>query len=387
MKSNATIDALLKRAVEAGDVAGVAATAANADGISYEGAAGLRQKGGDVAMSPDTVVWIASMTKAVTGAAAMQLVERGKLALDQPAGEVVPELKKTQVLEGFDAAGKPRLRPPKRPITLRNLLTHSSGFAYTIWNADALRWEQATGAPNILAGTNASIDVPLVCDPDSAWNYGPGIDWAGRMVEKASGQRLAAFMKENLFDPLGMSSTAFDITPAMRQRLSGFHARTPDGGLVVYPFEVPQGAELQAGGHAIYSTAQDYLKFARMVMNGGKLGGTQVLKPETVATMSRNQMGPLEVTKLVTVAPPFSYDVDFYPGIPCQWGLTFLINTKETPEGRSAGSLSWAGLSNCYYWIDPVKKVCGVLMSQSLPFFDAKVMKLFRAFESAVYKA
>jgi CubicO group peptidase (beta-lactamase class C family) len=386
MKPNATIDALLQNAVKAGDVAGVSATVASTAGVLYEGAAGSREVGQDRPMKPDTIVWIASMTKAITGAAAMQLVERGKLALDKPAAEVVPELGRTQVLEGFSADGQPQLRKPKRPITLRNLLTHSSGFSYTIWDENAVRYEQVTNAPNILAGTRASIDVPLMHDPDAQWSYGPGIDWAGRMVEEASGQRLGAYMKANLFEPLGMSSTAFDLSPAQRERVSSVHARLPDGGLAVMPFALPPDAELQAGGHALYSTAQDYLKFTQMILHGGRLGGAQVLKPETVQAMGKNQMGDLRVRFLKTAAPGFSYDCEFYPGIPCTWGLSFLINTQDTPEGRSAGSLSWAGLSNCYYWIDPVKKLTGVLMSQSLPFFDAKVLKLFRAFETAVNK-
>ena len=380
------LDASLARATTAGDVPGVVACVADSSGVIYQGASGVRSLGQPAAMTVDTVTWYASMSKAVTAAAAMQLVERGRLSLDEPAGKVCPHLAKPQVLEGFDAQGKPRLRPARGTVTLRNLLTHSSGLSYEIWNADMARELEGRGAGIILSGTQATLDRPLLWDPDTRWDYGPGIDWAGRMVEEVSGERLGDFMRKNLFEPLSMNGTGFRIRPEQRSRLAGVHARLPDGTLVPYPFEIDQNATLDMGGHALYGPLLDYLRFTRMILGGGVLDGVRVLEASTVAAMSQNQMGPLDVTPL-PAAPPFSNAVDFYPGNPCKWGLSFMINTKQTPQGRSAGSLSWAGLANSYYWIDPVKQITGVLSTQILPFYDAKVVALFNEMETAVYQS
>lgn len=386
MDPRKSLDTLLSRAVGRGDVPGVIAVAGTAEGVTYEGAAGKRALNGPAEMAIDTVTWLASMTKALTAAAAMQLVERGKLSLDRPAADVLPELGEVQVLEGFDASGEPKLRPPKGTVTLRNLLTHSAGFAYEIWNGNVGRWLESRRIPGIITGARATFERPLVGDPDRSWNYGPGIDYAGRMVEEASGERLGEYARKNLFEPLGMLSTAFRITSSQRTRLAGMHARLPDGGLAPYPFEIPQDAECDMGGHAAYGTAPDYLRFLRMILNGGALDGVRVLEAETVAAMSKNQMGALDVRALGTAMPPFSNDVEFYPGIPCKWGLSFMINTARTSEGRSAGSLSWAGLCNSYYWADPTRKIAGLLITQILPFFDARAVELFREFETTVYR-
>lgn len=386
MSLHTQLDAHLSRAADAGDVPGVIFCAADDKGVIYEGAAGSRTLGQPEVMMVDTITWFASMTKAVTAAAAMQLVERGKLSLDAPAGKVCPHLAKLQVLEGFDASGRPRLRPAKGTVTLRNLLTHTSGFSYEIWNADAARELESRGAGNVLSGTQITLDRPLLHDPDTRWDYSPGIDWAGRMVEEASGQRLGDFMRDNLFKPLGMEHTTFRLTPKHRQNMAGMHARLPDGTLVPYPFELDQNAPLDMGGHALLGPVPDYLRFTRMILGGGTLDGVRVLEAATVATMSKNQMGPLEVTPM-PAAPPYSNAVDWWPGVPCKWGLSFLINTKPTPQGRSAGSLSWAGLANSYYWIDPVKKITGVLATQILPFYDAKVVQLFGDLETTVYRS
>ena len=380
MANVAAIETLLRTAAEAGDVPGVAAAAILPDGTIFQGGYGKADLATSASMTADTVVWIASMTKAVTGACAMQLVEQGKLSLDAPIKTVLPELAKTQVLEGFDAAGNPKLRPPKRDITLRHLLTHTSGFVYDIWNADIGRYMEKTGIPGIVSCQNKALTTPLTFDPGDRWDYGIGIDWAGKAVEAVSGQTLGQYMRQNLFDPLGMADTGFKIGDAGRHRLARIHARTPDG-LVSTSTEVPQDPEFEMGGGGLYSTVGDYLKFARMIL----ANGANVLKPETVALMSRNAMGNVKCRPLKTAAPNASNDVDFIDGM--QWGLTFLINPEPMPTGRSAGSLAWAGLANTYYWIDPVRKIAGVYATQILPFFDAKSVALFQAFETAVYRA
>ncbi len=385
MTSRPDIDALLRRATESGDVPGVVAMAATADGPAYEGVFGTRALPAGPAMTADSVFWIASMTKAITSTAAMLLVERGKLALDSPIAEVLPALASPQVLEGFDAAGKPRLRPARRPITLRHLMTHTAGFGYDIWNADLLRYEEQKGIPGIISCENLALTMPLTFDPGEKWEYGINIDWIGKAVEAVSGRPLGAFFEENLFEPLGMKDTAFKLAAGHRTRLVGMHAREADGSLQPMPFEIPQEPEFQMGGGGLYGTAGDYLAFERLFLDGGRANGRQVLKPETVQAMSQNQMGALGVRLLRTAIPPYSNDAEFFPGMVKKWGLGFMINTERVPGGRSAGSLAWAGLGNTYFWIDPAKRIAGVIMTQIVPFADAKVLDLFGKFERAVY--
>ena len=383
MADTQAISDLLKRATDAGDVPGVVVAAGTADGPIFVGGSGVRDVTSGTPMTPDTVVWIASMTKAVTGACAMQLVEQGRLSLDEPIATVLPELARMQVLEGFAPDGAPRLRPAQRPITLRHLLTHTSGCVYDSWNPEMARYLAATGTPSILSCTNASLSVPLLFEPGDRWDYGTGIDWAGKAVEAVSGQRLGQYMQQNLLQPLGMTDTAFRIGPAQRQRLAKVHNRVPEG-FVATDLELPQDPEFEMGGGGLYSTASDYLRFTRMILNGGTLDGTRVLARETVAAMSANAIGDLVCRPLKTVAPPVSNDVDFIAGM--KWGLSFLINPEPLPTGRSAGSLAWAGLANSYFWIDPVRRVSGVYATQLLPFFDAMAVRLFQDFEAAVYR-
>ncbi len=383
MANTQAISELLRRATEAGDVPGVTVAAVTADGAFFADGAGVRDVRTGTPMTADTVVWIASMTKAVTGACAMQLVEQGRLSLDGPIAAVLPELENVQVLEGFAPDGSPRLRPARRPITLRHLLTHSSGFVYQIWNSAMTRYLEATGTPSITTCTNASLKLPLLFDPGDGWDYGIGIDWAGKAVEAASGARLGAYMKQQLLEPLGMNDTGFRIGPVQRQRLAKVHVRTA-AGFESTDQELPQKPEFEMGGGGLYSTVGDYLRFACMIMRGGTLEGRRVLAPETVATMSAHAMGDLRCRPLKTASPASSNDVDFIDGM--QWGLSFLINPQPLPTGRSAGSLAWAGLANSYYWIDPVKQVAGVYATQLLPFFDDKAVRLFQEFETAVYR-
>lgn len=380
------IDPLLRQAVEQGAVPGVVAMATDRNDTIYAGAFGERIKGSGPAMTADTVVWIASMTKAITGLAAMQLVERGLLDLNGPASRVLPELGKVQVLQGFDTAGEPVLRAPTRPITLRHLLTHTAGFGYEIWNDEIGRYQEKTGTPGITTCENAALKTPLLFEPGERWNYGINIDFAGKMVEAVSGQTLGQYLKQNVFDPLGMADTAFKIRPDMRERLAKIHERKDDGTLAPVDIEIPQEPEFEMGGGGLYGTVGDYLKFVRMMLNQGRVGARQVLKPETVAAMSKNQMGDCRVTLLKTEMAGLSNDAEFFPGMEKTWGLSFMINTQPAPTGRSAGSLAWAGLANTYYWIDQAKGVGGVYATQILPFADIKSLPLFLDFETAVYR-
>jgi len=381
------VDSLLRDAADRGAVPGVIAMTTDKGGITYAGAFGKRVLGESAPMTADTVVWIASMTKALTGAAAMQLVERGKLSLDAPASSVLPRLGEAGVLEGFDAEGKPRLRAPKRPITLRHLLTHTAGFAYEFFNADIGRYQSATETPGVISCANAALTTPLVFDPGERWEYGICIDWAGKMVEAVTGKKLGAALRDGLFGPLGMHDTAFFITPAMRSRLAKIHQRGDDDALVPQmELELPQEPEFEMGGGGLYGTVGDYLKFVRMVLNRGRAdGGAQVLRPETVELMSCNAMGNVRVTMLKSVAPQFSNDAELFPGIEKSWGLSFQINEADAPTGLPKGSLMWAGMANSYDWIDPKNGIGGAYATQVLPFADKHALPLFLDFQRAVY--
>ncbi|MGQ9549885.1 MAG: serine hydrolase domain-containing protein [Roseiflexus sp.] len=387
MELKERVDGLLGTAVERGDVPGVVAVVVNREGVVYEGAFGKRNLTTGEPMTPDTVCWIASMTKAITGACAMQLVEQGKLDLDVPAEQWVPMLKEAQVLEGWDDEGKPKLRPPLRPITLRRLLTHTAGFSYEFWSADILRYQQVMGVPNIASGKIAALKTPLLFDPGERWEYGIGIDFAGLAVEAVSGKKLSAYMQDHLLGPLGMHDTAFQIRPDMRARLATIHARGEDGTLVPITFELPQDTEFDLGGGGLYGTAGDYARFVRMVLNRGELDGVRVLGAETVDLMCQNAIGNLRVTPMKTVMPQFSNDAEFFPGLPKGWGLTWQVNLEPASTGRSADSLQWAGLANSYFWIDPARGIGGVYITQITPFADVKSLPLFEAFETEVYRA
>lgn len=382
------LDPLLSQSIEAGEVPGIAALVVDRHGIVYENAFGLRTLGEPTPMSTDTVGWIASMTKAITGAAVMQAVERGLLDLDAPAGGVAPEIDTIGVLEGFEANGTPRFRPPKRPVTLRDLMTHTAGFSYERWSDEVWRCHQALGIPANSTCKLAMLRSPLMFDPGSRWEYGIGIDWAGRMLEIASGRKLGDWMRDEIFAPLGMRDSAFRITPGMRARLAKMHQRDAAGAIAPLPdFEIPQEPEFEMGGGGLYSTAADYARFLRMILNRGELDGARVLRAETVAQMAADQIPGLEVQPLRTQVPALSEDAEFFPGLSKGWGLSFMINRADAPTGRPAGSLAWAGLSNCYYWIDPLNGIAGVFVSQLLPFADRLVLPRFLAFESAVYRA
>lgn len=385
MQSKAQIDETLRKTSDAKEIPGVVAIAASGNDVLYQGAFGKRDLSKPDAMTVDSVFWIASMTKAVTSAGAMQLVEQGKLSLDAPIGSLLPDLAKPQVLEGFDANGEPKLRPAKSAITLRQLMTHTAGFAYNMWNGDLAVYLEKTGTPAITTCQNAALKTPVMTDPGTRWEYGTNIDFVGKAVEAVSGKRLDAYLHDNLFAPLGMSDTGFKISDDMRKRLVGMHARGEDGQLAAIPFELEQEPEFHMGGGGLYSTAADYIRFTQMILNKGRGNGNQLLKAETVAAMSQNQMGDLNMTKLATAAPIYSNDVDLYPDQVKKWGLSFMINTAATAEGRSAGSLAWAGLANTYYWIDPARDVTGVILMQLLPFADAKCLQAFAGFERGVY--
>lgn len=381
-------DAVLATTVGvAGGAPGVVAMATDRNRNFYEGAAGRRELGQDAPMTTDSVMAIFSTTKALTGTTLMQLVEEGRVRLDDPAKQYVPEIAEIQVLDGFDASGQPRLRAPKRDITLDHLLLHTAGFGYEFFSHDDLKLRGALAVPSVVSSTFASIKTCLHADPGERWGYGVNIDWAGKVVEAVRGKRLGDVMQERVLDPLGMADTGFVMTPSMRSRRATLHDRAMDGKLTPLPdLVLPQPPEMDMGGHGLYSTVGDYMKFIRMILNDGAGTNGRVLKAETVEQMCRNGLGALKSGGWPTSIPSLSNAGEFFPGLPKSWAYTFQVNDEDTPSGRPAGSLMWAGLANLFYWIDRKNGIGGFWGSQILPFQDVSSYPGFVDFETTVYR-
>jgi len=384
-----TITAALTDAIEACGIAGAVAMVGNRHGVLERIAIGHRGDGNAIghrgdgkSMTLDTVFQLASMTKAIVSVAAMQLVEQGRLGLDAPLDDLLPGLADRQVITGFGDDGMVQTRPAVRPITLRHLLTHTSGLGYDFVHADMARARVNPPVP----GTLASLQSPLLFDPGDGWAYGISTDWLGLAIEAASGERLDAFIAAHVTGPLGMADTHFGLQNADKTRLVGNMGRQADGSLAPFPINIGGGAgEFISGGGGILGTAGDYMRFVRMLLNAGSLDGVTILLPETVAEMSRNQIGRLRAGVMETTMPALSARVEWFPEMRAGWGLGFLINPETGGDGRAAGSLAWAGLCNTYFWIDPASDVAAVLLMQLLPFADPGALAVLSAFERAVY--
>jgi methyl acetate hydrolase len=380
------IDSALRAATRAGEIPGVVALAATDKGILYEGIFGKRRLGEAAAMTRDTVFRVASMVKLITSIAALQLVEQNKLSLDAPVPAIEPAIGSPQVLDGFDAKGLPQLRPAKGPITLGHLLTHTSGFAYRLWDAKAVHYAKSLELlPK--AARKLAPPTPLMFDPGTRWQYGTSIDWVGRIIEAIGGEPLDVYFRKHILDPLGMNDTTFVLAPQQRQREASVHRRGPGGALTAEPMEQNSPRQSFSGGGGIYSTAPDYLTLIRALLAGGALDGVRILRPETVALMGQNQIGDIDVGVLKTTVPALSNDVDLCPGVTRKWGFGHMITMQALAGGRGAGSLTWGGLLNTYYWIDPGRKVAAVFMTQVLPFADSRALRLYRQFEHGIYAA
>ena len=349
------------------------------NGIRHAEALGHADVSSGAPMQLDTLCQIASMTKALVSAGAMQLVEQGRLELDADVGALLPELANPQVLTGFDADGQPQLRPAARAITLRHLLTHTTGLGYFFIHPEVLRYFGAVGMPT--PGTRASVTMPLMFDPGERWEYSVATDWVGLAIEAVTGERLNDYLTANLFAPLGMTQTAFRA--ALPSDAARVHVRA---GGALSPVDIYLGGgEFDGGGGGITSTAPDYAQFVRMVLNGGELDGQRVLSAATIAEMSRNQVAPLRAGYMGSAMPQLAAPYDTFPDQHTGWGLGFLINPEKGPNGRSPGSLAWAGIFNSYYWIDPAAGLGGVFVSQLQPFGDKRALACFGALEAMAY--
>lgn len=378
------LQGILDEAVAAGDAPFLVGMAASGGGVLWQGAAGTAAPGR--AAGPDTVLRIFSMTKAIGATAAMILLERGQIALDTPVTEILPDFAAVGVLEGWDG-DTPRLRAPRRPVTLRHLASHSSGLEYETWNPKVADWLARSGHPPMRSGRRQALFYPLMSDPGTRWGYGIGIDWLGRVVEAVAGQPIDAFLRTELFDPLGMHDTDVVLRPDMAPRLAAAQARTAGGGFTPLTLPPPEAPEMHAMGHCLLSTAADYMRFLRMLLGRGRLDGVQLLAPETVAVMLQNHIGALRVGPMHSVNPRNSADVALFPGIPKTHSLAFLRVEADVPGMRRAGAQGWAGLLNTHCWIDPAADRAGLFLTQTLPFAEPRVMAAFARFERALYAA
>ena len=384
----ATTDAVLNRLATSNPrVPGVVAMVTDRQRNIYEGAAGKRRLDRDADMTTDTVFAIFSTTKAITGTAALQLVEDGKLDLDAPAKTYAPDIGKLQVIEGFSESGEPRLRAPKRDVTTRMLMLHTAGMGYDFFNETYNRLAQEKGQPSVITASKKALMTPLLFDPGDKWEYGSNMDWCGQVMEGITGKRLGEVFKTRIFEPLGMRDTTFELTDALRQRAAGMHARNADGSLTPMDFELPSQPEVHMGGHGLYSTVGDYMRFIRMWLNDGAGEHGRVLKAETVRMAEKNHLGDKKVTMLPGVIPSLSNDAEFFPGLSKSWALTFMVNDEEAPTGRPAGALGWAGLANLFFWIDRKNGFGGFWATQILPFADPASFGGYMDFESALYNS
>jgi CubicO group peptidase (beta-lactamase class C family) len=379
---SAAIDTSLRGAVERNDVPGVVALVTNRERVLYLGAFGVADIGSKRPLMPDALFRIASMTKAVTSVALMQLVEQGEISLDDPVEKYLQELANQKVFASFDpATGAYQLRPASKPPTVRHALTHTSGLGYPFTSAILRDFKPKPGETYPFGG-------PLLFDPGTRWHYGTSTDVVGRLVEIVSGQKLEDYFREHIFTPLKMTDTSYNVPQDKGSRLAAAHQRAGermDGAIVLQSPQPGLNIASSVGGGGLASTASDYGRFVRMLLNRGELDGTRVLKADTVALMSQNQIGAVTVPALKS-AMPRSADFTFIADGRDKWGLGFLITADQVPGKRSPGSLSWGGINNTFFWIDPSRGIAGVIMMQYLPFADAKALAVYDAFERGVYQ-
>ncbi len=378
----AALDTSLRGAVERKDVPGVVALVTDRERVLYKSAFGVADVATGRPLTQDALFRIASMTKPVTSVALMQLIEQGKIGLDDPAEKYLPELVGLKVFESFDATtGAYKLRPASRPATVKHFLTHTSGLAYPFTSTTWRDFKPRDGEKYPFGG-------PLLFDPGERWHYSTSTDVVGRLVEVVSGQKLEEYFRQHIFAPLKMDDTSYNVPEAKGPRLVAQQWRggeKMDGAIELQKPQLGLTIASPIGGGGLASTAEDYGRFVRMLLNGGALDGARVLKAETVTLMGQNHIGAVTVPALKS-ALPRSADFTFIADGRDKWGLGFLITADQVPGKRSPGSLSWGGINNTFFWIDPARGIAGVIMMQYLPFADAKALATYDAFERGTYQ-
>ena len=379
---SAALDTSLRGAVERQDVPGVVALITDRDRVLYQSAFGVADVSTGRPLKADALFRIASMTKPVTSVALMQLVEQGRIDLNDPAEKYLPEVSGLKVISSFDATtGAYQVRPASRPPTVRHFLAHTSGLAYPFTSAIWRDFKPRAGETYPFGG-------PLLFDPGERWYYSTSTDVVGRLVEVISGEKLEDYFRQHIFAPLKMDDTSYNVPEEKGPRLVAQQQRAGERMDGAIELQTPQlGLTIAApiGGGGLASTADDYGRFVRMLLNGGALDGARVLKAETVALMGQNHIGAVSVPAHESVLPR-SADFTFIADGRDKWGIGFLITTDQVPGKRSPGSLSWGGINNTYFWIDPVSGIASVIMMQYLPFADAKALAVHDAFERGAYQ-
>jgi len=376
----------LTDSLDMGTIPGVVVGVTSGESTQYEAGFGVRSTRTFAPMTVDTVFNIASMTKPIAGAAVMQLVEKNILNLDTPASEILPYLGEVKVLVRFDEAGNVISRSPKRPLTLRHLLTHTSGFSSDWCNALLEQYISTTGHPRMSTGMKKALEVPLVFDPGEKWGYGVSMDWAGLILEEVTGVTLHEYIRAHITEPLEMFDTTYFPSDEMKSRMTSVHIPQGNRRFQANEHVIASNREYWGGGGGLYSTVSDYMKFIRMILNDGRAPHSQLFESGTIELMTRNAMGANRVEMLVSTNKSIANDAEFFPGLEKTWGLTFQINENKTPTGRSPGSLSWSGIFNTYFWIDHEKDIGGVFLSQLQPWMDVSALALFEKFEALVYQ-
>jgi CubicO group peptidase (beta-lactamase class C family) len=365
--------------VTRGDVPGVVVLVVATDRVLYHEAFGRMDVARGVDMRKDAIFRIASMTKPITSVAVMMLVEEGKLGLDDEVARYLPAFRSPQVISRLDlAAGTWETRPAARPITIRQLLTHTSGIGYS-WSDPGLALiEKKTG-------WTSEVELPLVHEPGEKWTYGAGTKVLGDVVETLSGQRLDEFLASRVFGPLGMRDTGWSVSPDRHDRVVTLHQRK-DGRLVETPNPASLAAQVRGDGR-LFSTADDYGRFVRMILGDGQLGSARLLRGETVREMGRNQTGDVRVRLQPTANAEYSKPFPLGVGQDA-WGLGFQLAAPAPPDParRHPGSMSWAGIDNTYFWIDPKAQIGVVALMQFLPFYDEAALAVLAGVESRVYR-
>ncbi len=375
----AAVDAVLADAVKRGDIPGVVAVVVDRRGIIYQGAFGKADVATGKPLTADAIFRIASMTKPITSTAAMQLFEQGKFRLEDPAEKYLPDLANMKVFESFDqATGAYTLRPAARPITIRHLLTHTSGLSQN-FTSPIVRDFKPRAGEQYPAG-------PLLFDPGDQWIYGTSLDWVGRLVESLSGMPLESYFRERILGPLNMNDTFYNLPQDKHARVVPVHKRRADGTFELDPAQPPFSIPRPIGGGGLSSTAADYARVLRMFLNQGTLDNVRILSPDSVKLMSANQIGSVGVRALKSAMPERSSDFTFVDDGRDKWGIGFLMTPNGRPGKRSAGSLSWGGINNTYFWIDPARGIGGIILMQLLPFADSKALAVYDSFERAAYQ-
>src|SRR5688500_5743731 len=376
-QGTAELTKFLPGATARGDVPGVVVAVVNKDGLVYHEAFGKSSTLRNSAMAKDTIFNIASMTKAVTSVAIMMLVDEGKLKLDDDVATYLPKYKDPLVISKFNSAeGNYDTRPAKRPITIRHLLTHTSGYAYGFASPTVTRLAQTT--------KKAELDLPLLFDPGDGWAYGPSTRVLGDVVEAVSGQKIDAFLDSRIHKPLGMHDTSYAVPQSKNARVVAVNTRGNDGKFVERPMPATIASPVQGDG-GLYSTAADYGLFLRMLLNRGRLGNVRILSDKSAKTMFDNHTGRIVVQRQVSAAPALSRDFPVGAGED-NWGLGFQLARTKHPNMRTPGSGTWAGIFNTHFFVDLAREIGVVVMMQTLPFYDEASMKVYAGVEEIVYR-